>query len=227
MASITRSVLSDQVKDHLLQAILSGRYPPDSRIVETRVARELGCSQGPVREALRDLEALGIVETIPFHGSRVRRADTGELAEAYGIRAELESLGVRLAVPHLGEADIAELQSYIDEMQRAASAGDVLAEAHVDTAFHGRVIDLAANITLRRVWSFLEPMSRTYITFVAHTVRPHEMANLHQPIMDALQARDVDAAAEAVRRHFRIAAEMFDPLVGIAPPVPTTDPAAA
>jgi DNA-binding GntR family transcriptional regulator len=227
MASITRSVLSDQVKEHLLQAVLSGHYPPDSRIVETRVARELGISQGPVREALRDLEVLGIVETTAFHGARVRRPDKGELAEAYGIRAELESLGARLAVPRLVEADIAELQSYIDEMQRAASAGDVLAEAHVDTAFHGRIVEIAANVTLRRVWRFLEPTSRTYITFIAHAIDPHEMANLHQPIIDALQARDADAATEAVRRHFRIAAEMFDPFLEIASPAPTKDPAAA
>ena len=61
-APISRSVLSDQVKDRLLQAILAGHYPPGSRIVETRVARELGTSQAPVREALRDLEALGVVE---------------------------------------------------------------------------------------------------------------------------------------------------------------------
>ncbi|MGZ6378497.1 MAG: GntR family transcriptional regulator, partial [Candidatus Limnocylindrales bacterium] len=71
-AAISRSVLSDQVKDRLLQAILEGRYPPGARIVETRVARELGTSQAPVREALRDLEALGVVEIHAFRGARVR-----------------------------------------------------------------------------------------------------------------------------------------------------------
>jgi DNA-binding GntR family transcriptional regulator len=60
--TIARSVLADQVKDRLLQDILTGRYPPDSRIIETRVARELGVSQAPVREALRGLEATGVVE---------------------------------------------------------------------------------------------------------------------------------------------------------------------
>ena len=71
--AISRSVLSDAVKDRLLEAILDGRYPPGSRIVETRVARELGTSQAPVREALRDLEALGVVEIAAFRGARVRR----------------------------------------------------------------------------------------------------------------------------------------------------------
>ena len=80
---LMRSVLADQVKEWLLEAILSGSYPPDSRIVETAVAKELGTSQAPVREALRGLEALGIVEIAPFRGARVRRLDA---AAHLGIR---------------------------------------------------------------------------------------------------------------------------------------------
>ncbi len=79
-AGISRSVLSDLVKDRLLLAILDGRYPPGARIVETRVARELGTSQAPVREALRDLEGLGVVETTAFRGARVRRPSAAELS---------------------------------------------------------------------------------------------------------------------------------------------------
>ena len=219
MTPITRSVLSDQVKDHLLQAILTGAYPPGSRIVETRVARELGVSQAPVREALRDLEAVGVVETTAFQGARVRRPDDAELAEAYEIRAELESLGARLALPHLTDADVEELQSYVDEMQRAASAGEWLRQAHVDATFHARVVEIAANTTLQRVWRYLEPMSRTYITVVTHRIDPHESANLHLPILDALRRRDADAATDAVHRHFRIASEMFGGLFVDGPPV--------
>src|SRR5512143_236005 len=104
--AISRSVLSDQVKDRLLQAILDGRYPPGARIVETRVARELGTSQAPVREALRDLEGLGVVESTAFRGARVRRPSADELLEAFAVRAELESLGARLAVACVTEADL-------------------------------------------------------------------------------------------------------------------------
>src|SRR5512132_3323511 len=102
---ISRSVLSDQVKDRLLQAILDGRYQPGARIVETRVARELGTSQAPVREALRDLEGLGVVESTAFRGARVRRPSVDELLEAFAVRSELESLGARLAINHLTDAD--------------------------------------------------------------------------------------------------------------------------
>src|SRR4029079_16726724 len=76
---VARSVLADQVRERLLEGILSGRYPPDARIVETQVARELGTSQAPVREALRGLQALGLVEITPFRGARVRRPTTQEL----------------------------------------------------------------------------------------------------------------------------------------------------
>jgi DNA-binding GntR family transcriptional regulator len=223
MSPITRSVLSDQVKDVLLQGILSGHYPPGSRIVETRVARELGVSQAPVREALRDLEALGVVESTAFQGARVRRPEKAELAEAYGVRAELESLGARLALPRLTGADLEELQGYVDEMQHAATTGNALVEARVDAAFHGRVMEIAANATLSRVWRFLEPMSRTYITFVNHRIDPREIANLHQPILNALLERDADGATAAVHRHFRMAGEMFAEVLDTAP---STDDAA-
>ena len=120
--SISRSVLAEQVKDRLLQDILSGRYPPDSRIVETRVAREIGTSQAPVREALRGLEALGVVEILPFRGARVRRPVVAELLEAYAVRAELESLGARLGVPQMTDGDLAEIEA---PLRRDAARGGV------------------------------------------------------------------------------------------------------
>jgi DNA-binding GntR family transcriptional regulator len=211
-ASISRNVLSDQVKDHLLQSILAGQYPPGSRIVETRVARELGISQAPVREALRDLEALGVVESTAFQGARVRRPSKAELLEAYGVRAELESLGARLAVPRLAEGDVAELQGYLDALQAAASVGDTHEEARIDAIFHSRLIEIAGNQTLERVWRYLEPVSRTYITLVIPGMNPHEIADLHRPILAALREGDPVKAEEAVRRHFLIAGRMFETL---------------
>ncbi len=217
---ISRSVLSDQVKDHLLQAILAGHYAPGSRIVETRVARELGISQAPVREALRDLEALGVVEITAFQGARVRHPSKSELLEAYEIRAELESLGARLALPRLSDADFTELQDYIDGMRQAATAGDRHAEARIDATFHTRVIEIAGNFTLERVWRYLEPVSRTYITLVVPGVNARQIADMHQPILDALRQRDPQLTVDAIRRHFLTAGAMFDSLFVDAPAAP-------
>jgi DNA-binding GntR family transcriptional regulator len=205
--SISRSVLAEQVKDRLLQDILGGRYPADSRIVETRVARELGTSQAPVREALRGLEALGVVEILPFRGARVKRPTIEELLEAYEVRAELESLGARLGVPTMTDADLAELETLHGAMQRAARAGDRHEVAVQDAAFHGQLMHLAHNATLERVWQALQPFSRTYITLVSPGADAEWTANLHPPILRALQARDVEGVEAALRHHFRTASE--------------------
>ncbi len=201
-SSISRSVLADQVKDRLLQAILEGRYPPDSRIVETRLARELGTSQAPVREALRGLEALGVVEITPFRGARVRRPTAHQLLEAYAVRSELESLGARLAVPRIGDDDLREFVELGEEMQRAAAAGDRHAVAIADARFHGRIMASSGNHTLERVWSSLEPFSRTYITLQVPGADPQWTANLHTPILEALRLRDPDLVVAALREHF-------------------------
>jgi DNA-binding GntR family transcriptional regulator len=200
--AVTRSVLADQIKERLLEAIFDGSYPPDFRIVETTVAREFGTSQAPVREALRGLEALGVVEIRPFRGARVRRMDPEELVEAYVVRSTIESLGAKLAVPRMTDADIAELVSLGDVMQEAARVGDGLAVARADAQLHGRIIELSGNKTLVRLWQSLEPLSRTYLTLVVPGADPKWTADLHTPILDALRRRDPKAVVKALERHF-------------------------
>ena len=210
---LPRSVLADQVKERLLDGILTGRFAPDSRIVETQVARELGTSQAPVREALRGLEALGVVEITPFRGARVRRPTRRELLEAYAVRTALESLGARLAVPQLGDDDLDDLSSCVDEMQAAARDDDGAGVAASDARFHGRILELADNATLVRVWRSLEPFSRTYITLVVPGADPQWSADLHVPILAALRRRDADAVVAALEHHFEeVSANMADRL---------------
>jgi DNA-binding GntR family transcriptional regulator len=228
--AITRGVLSDAVKERLLEGILDGTYPPGSRIVETRVARELGTSQAPVREALRDLEALGVVEISPFRGARVRRPSLDELLEAYVIRAELEGLAARLAVPGLGPEDHAGLAALLDEMLRCAAAGDTIGEAAADASFHAYLVDRAGNATLRRVWGQLEPYSRTYINMAVPGGDPMLMAELHRPILEAVRSGHASRAEEAIRGHFVTARRsLADRWVDrpTSTPGPSTRPAAA
>ena len=200
--SLVRSVLAEQVRDRLLEAILDGSYPPDSRIVETSVARELGTSQAPVREALRVLETLGVVEIIPFRGARVRQLDPEELLEAYVVRTAIETLAARLAVPRMTDADIAELVALGKNMTGAAKAGDGRTVAQHDVSFHGRIVELSGNRTLVRVWRSLEPFSRTYLTLVMPGSDPQWSAGLHAPIVASLRRRDVRGVIRALEDHF-------------------------
>lgn len=200
--TISRSVLADQVKERILEGILNGDHPPDSRIVETQIARELGTSQAPVREALRGLEALGVVEITPFRGARVRRPSRREIIEAYAVRSALESLGSRLAVPRMTDGDIAELTAYLEVMRAAARKDDGHGVAEADARFHGRIVELADNGTLEKVWRSLEPFSRTYLTLVLPGADPQWSADLHAPILAAIEGRDTEGTVRAIQRHF-------------------------
>src|SRR5690606_4325709 len=161
---LNREVLSVQIKDRLLQWIMEGELPPGSRIVETRIARRLGVSQAPVREALRDLASVGIVQVEPYRGAFVRRPSPDELAEAMPLRGELAALGARWAVERITDEDLVELRRLIDAMDRAAAAHDTHAHALHNTTFHQRIMEASGNRSLLWVWSLLEPMARTYYT---------------------------------------------------------------
>jgi DNA-binding GntR family transcriptional regulator len=199
---LTRSLLANQVKERLLESILDGSYPPDSRIVETAIAKELGTSQAPVREALRGLEAVGMVEITPFRGARVRRLDPAELLGAYIVRSTLEVLGTRLAVPRMTDEDVAELVAIGERLQAAARSDDRRAVAIIDASLHERIIELSGNRTLLRVWRSLEPLSRTYITLAGPGSDPQWSADLHNPILDAISRHDTEGAVQAIESHF-------------------------
>ena len=120
---VARNVLSEQVKDRILQWILEGHLAPGSRIIETRVAKELGVSQAPVREALRDLTTLGVVEMKPYRGASVRQPSKTDLVEAMEVRGELEALAARTAATRITEECLDELRNLIGEMRALAETG--------------------------------------------------------------------------------------------------------
>src|SRR3982751_1903886 len=107
---IERRVFRDEIREKLIDGILTGRLPPGTRIVETRLAQQFGVSQAPVREALRDLELFGFVVSSPFRSTQVRQISTDDLLEIYPIRASLESLAARAAAPRMTDEVLARLE---------------------------------------------------------------------------------------------------------------------
>ena len=200
---VSRSVLSEQVKDRILQWILEGELEPGSRIVETRVAKELGVSQAPVREALRDLTTLGVVEMQPYKGARVRQPNKPELIESMELRGELEALAARQAAQKMTPELLEELQELITEMHELAEIGDAHGHALNNTAFHSLIVRAAGNATLERLWSMLDPYAHTYVTAAAPGIDLVWLGDRHMAIVDALEAGDPERAAAAMREHAR------------------------
>lgn len=203
-----RAVLGDHVKDHLLEAILAGKYAPGARIVETQVARELGVSQGPVREALRILAGLGVVEVSAFKGARVRHPSASELLDSFVVRSDLEQLAARLAVPRLGARDLEHLEHLIEDLEHAIRKGDPHAEAAADAMFHASVVELAGNPVLLRAWQTTEPFLRTYISVYTRGMNATKVGDLHGPILEALRSRNRRRISSAIAQHFDEAASM-------------------
>jgi DNA-binding GntR family transcriptional regulator len=208
---IRHLMLGDQIKDHLLTQILEGKLAPGERIVETRVARELGISQGPVREALRDLATLGLVDLQPYRGARVRQPSLDEQIEAMRVRAELEAMAAREAAGKLTEVQIAELHRLNDEMAALAAQGDTHGHAVKNTEFHSIVVEASGNRTLERILAMLQPLAQTYLTVsVGGLSAPEVYATRHASILDALIAGDPAAAEAAMRHHGRANVAMVE-----------------
>jgi DNA-binding GntR family transcriptional regulator len=208
-APVVRGGLRAQIKDVILQRIVEGSLEPGSRIVETRIAQELGVSQAPVREALRDLEQLGCVVHEPNRGCSVRAFSAEELLEAFPVRAALEALAARLAAERITSAELAELDQLLERMRRAARGGDAHEQSQANASFHATVVRAARNRTLERQWQMLEPYSRTYLTVSRPGIDLVHLSDRHVPVLEALRRRDRAKAAEAMEEHLLGAADLL------------------
>ena len=200
MSAISRTVLREQVKDILLHRIVSGELKPGERLVETRIAHELGTSQAPVREALRDLELLHVVESEPFRGARVRGFGEEELIEVYPVRAVLEELAAKEATKRLA-GDVTLLEREVEAMRAAAARNDLSALVQHDIAFHRLMVESAGNTILEQCWKSLGVEGRITISLYGTDVAPAEAAELHIPLLEAIRSGKPAAAGREARKH--------------------------
>jgi DNA-binding GntR family transcriptional regulator len=207
--TLERKMLRSQAKEVLLERILSGHYRPGERLVETQIARELGVSQGSIREALRELESVGIVEYEAFRGSRVVQPNREELLEAFPVRSVLESLAAKEAATRLTAPELDQLEAEIATMEEAAEAGDAQAQSIANARFHAKIVHAAGNRTLERQWQMLEPFARTYLTVAHAHVDLMVLARRHWPVLERLRARDAEGAAAAMHGHLDEAADLL------------------
>ena len=198
---IERRVFRDEIREKLIDGILTGRLPPGTRIVETKLAQQFGVSQAPVREALRDLALYGFVVNSPFRGTRVRRITPAELLEIYPIRAALEGVAAAAAAPRIDDATLGQLEDLINTMREAAARNDHWAQVNADGAFHHTIVTAAGNRMLEHVWQTMRLSVTTCVTHSLTHRSLHEITERHVPVLEALRTRDPVQAEAAIRRH--------------------------
>ena len=204
---LDRPILRDRIKDLIIQRILDGTYGPGDRIREMTLAAELGTSQAPVREAMRDLEAMRFIESIPYKGARVRLVTTDELAETYPVRATLEELAGTMAAAHADPELLANLGAELDAMRRCAQAGELHEQLLHDVRFHELIVEAAHNSVLLDAWRALRIEARTLVSVIKSDSDLMSIAETHQVILDAARAADPAALGRELRLHIEMFAE--------------------
>jgi DNA-binding GntR family transcriptional regulator len=202
-----RRVFREEIRERLIEDILGGRLAPGARLVETRLAQQFGVSQGPVREALRDLELFGFVVSTSFRGTQVRQISTQDLLEIYPIRAALEGVAAYAAASRIDDATLAQLADLIDVMREAANNDDHRTVVDTDRAFHAAIVTASGNRMLDHVWQMLRLSITTCVTHSVTHRSLHVIAERHVLLLEALRARDPERAEAAMRRHIEEASE--------------------
>lgn len=204
-ASLDHRTLWQRVYEHLREEIISGRLIPGTELHEAALARLLGVSRGPIREALGRLATEGLVTVRPRRGAIVRALSNEEFIEAYQVREALEMMAVRLAVPRLTTEDLLEMERLIDEMATCGEAEDVQAFFEANTEFHQRFFEVAGNGMLSELYRQLRGQ------IDRHRLRSLELRGdlarsieEHRAILWAARTGDVERAVRLASDHIRV-----------------------
>jgi DNA-binding GntR family transcriptional regulator len=184
------------------RVILGGEHAPGDRINEKELALRFGISRGPVREALRSLEAGGLVEQIPNRGVFVRRLTASQAADIYEVRAALFALAGRLLAGRATDDDVARLRAFVGAMDQAVASGDYEAYALENFALHEFIVARAGNAVLAAQYLGLVKQLRLYRTrslMFADAIRASNEE--HREMVEAIAARDPERAASAHHAH--------------------------
>jgi DNA-binding GntR family transcriptional regulator len=202
-APLSSGSRGDHVARALRSAIADGSLAPGQRLLETNLANELGTSNGPVREALRQLEAEGLVVSSPYRGAVVAEVSQEEIEQVLvPIRLLIERFAFQVAMPLLDEQDLAELRRLVGVMRSAADANDPDQLAEADLQFHELVIRRSGQNHCLQLWRVIQPRVRAYFRRDAPAHQDHyEVADQHHHLLDALTAGDPDALVTAVEQH--------------------------
>ncbi|AIJ11711.1 GntR family transcriptional regulator [Streptomyces violaceoruber] len=202
---LTRVLLSDQVYTRVRGLIVNGDLKAGDRLVEAEIARDLGVSQAPVREAVKRLVHEGLADHIPRRGSFVADVSSQDADAARAVRVIIEEFAARAVAERADPESVDALRAKVQDMREAAEAGDIGRFRDADIAFHRILCEASANPFLSRIWSLMEPSLRALrvVSDPMFTGDWAEMAVQHGVLLETLESADADRAAAAFAAHAR------------------------
>jgi DNA-binding GntR family transcriptional regulator len=200
--------LRSRIAEVLRDAILRGELRPGQTLTEVSLSQQLQVSRAPVREAFRSLAKEGLLETIPYKGTRVRTLSRTDIEETYSLRGQLEAFAVTRIV-RSEDVDLSPLEVICQTMQELAASGDIDGLNLEDERFHKTLIALADHALLMSVWSTLALRVRQIMALRnRQNQNPMDVALNHPPIVTALRNRDLATALDYLDRHVASAADL-------------------
>ena len=203
--------MAEAALERLREAIILGELTPGTPLRLEDLARSLGMSISPIREAVRQLEALGLAEHVPHHGAKVMALDVEELRELFSIRLALETLAVRRAAELFAQADGKRARSHLTALEDARRRGDVRAAVREHSAFHFALYEAARSSwllrSIRPAWDSCERYRPVLLAATGDLQDRHEA--LDEELLAACAAHDPDRAAAALRSHLESASEFY------------------
>ena len=194
--------LRDVVFKTLRQAILKGELLPGERLMEIKLAKKLGVSRTPIREAIRKLELEGLVIMIPRRGAEVAGITGKSLRNVLEVRKALEELAIELACERMTESDIEELEKSMERFKKAVDKGDPMNIAKADEEYHDIIFQSTDNDKLMLlVGNLREQMYRYRLEYVKDADKRSLLVTEHEHILNAIKARNVESAREYIREH--------------------------
>jgi DNA-binding GntR family transcriptional regulator len=202
--AISNPTLGAEVSVLLQQEILSGTFPPGAPLREVPLSERYGASRQTIREALRSLADLGLVELLARRGARIPSLSPRRAREIYTLRALLEPFALRTALVEgrIRSQEMERIEAAFNEMVRCAERNDVAALVEADMAFHWELCSPCAHGMLLDYLKRLQNATRqSMVHMKVYGSDAEGEVESHSPIMHAVRARDADGAASAMRDH--------------------------
>ena len=194
--------LREVVFNTLRNAIVHGEFEPGERLMEVTLAKRLGVSRTPVREAMRMLELEGLVVMIPRRGAEVARITAKDLSDALEIRMALEDLAAGLACKRIDNAGKDRLRETCVRFREAIQSKKIPDIVDADVAFHNAIMDSTNNRRLISMsQSLREQVYRYRVEYVKDFSYHDKLVSEHDALMAAIREGDVERAKEVTRKH--------------------------
>jgi DNA-binding GntR family transcriptional regulator len=203
LGQIQNKSLREHVLEMLRNAIVNGELKPGQTLIVAELATQLGVSRAPLREAINMLSAEGLVEMVPYHGTKVTKLARKDIEDLYSVRSLMEGFSVQQVIA-LGRTKdvVAQLRAICAEMIQAADEGNLIEVNKIDRQFHDTLVTASQNDLLMMLWGVVSLRVRQVMSLRNQKKgNLREIASNHLQIVDAIESENTELAVQLIHHH--------------------------